>query len=246
MQYSKVGQALNASIVEIKKDFLHENIQVFAGWNVWSYFEEIYCAGRTGLSCEKSECEISHHARNRRLSVVQCVRISRIRGAPRGALGATDIGRACAIVSKCKQNQQPLFRMYNETWTWLETNGRVSPNTPLPLQTTVPFQPRFFLQELVRAHCPFQPPTEVTSLSSTRSLSGVLREPKVSSSSTSLPTADCGTTGSGSSQRLAQHQMSVHHSCVHFVSGSNKSSLWRSRLSRGRWTPRSDVDERGG
>ena len=31
------------------------------------------------------------------------------------------------------------------------------PETPLPLQPTEPFQPRFLLQELIRGHCPFQP-----------------------------------------------------------------------------------------
>ena len=48
-----------------------------------------------------------------------------------------------------------------EHWEWdLDmTGGKCSsvPEPPLPLQPTVPFQPRFLLQEPIRAHCPFQP-----------------------------------------------------------------------------------------
>ena len=53
------------------------------------------------------------------------------------------------------------------------------PQPPHPLQPSVPFQPRLLLQELIRAHCPFQPrwsPTEATVPSATGSLSGVPRE----------------------------------------------------------------------
>ena len=92
------------------------------------------------------------------------------------------------------------------------------PEPPLPLQPTVPFQPQFLLQELIRAHCPFQPrwSTEVTSPSPT------------GSSFTSLPTADSGAPGNESSQRRAKHQKSVHHSGIHFASCSMNPLLARS------------------
>ena len=64
-------------------------------------------------------------------------------------------------------------------------------------------------------------PTEVTSPSSTGSLLGLPREPKASSSFTSLPSNE-------SSQRRAKHQNAVHHSSNHFASCSMDPLLSRS------------------
>ena len=59
------------------------------------------------------------------------------------------------------------------------------------------------------------------------SLSGAPREPKASSSFTSLPATDSGGPGNESSQRLAKHQKSVHHSGIHFARCSRNPLLAR-------------------
>ena len=63
--------------------------------------------------------------------------------------------------------------------------------------------------------------------SATGSLSGALREPKASSSFTSLPSTDSGAPGNESSQCRAKHQMSIH-SGIHCASCSMDPLLARS------------------
>ena len=76
------------------------------------------------------------------------------------------------------------------------------PDPPLPLQLTVPFQPRF-LQELIRAHCPSQPRWSLPRKSP--HLTECSREnPNESSSFTSLPTIDSRASGNESSQLHAK------------------------------------------
>ena len=107
---------------------------------------------------------------------------------------------------------------------------------PLPLQPNVPYQPRFLFAR-ARSRSMSVSASMVPPRKSPRrvrlALSKVPREPKASSLSRSLPTADRGATGNESSHRRAKHQMSGHHSGIHFASCSMDSLLARSASVQG-------------
>ena len=97
-------------------------------------------------------------------------------------------------------------RWFGSLWRLL-----VCPNSPLPQQPAVPFQPRFLLQELIRTHSPFcldGPPMEVTSPSATGSLSrGAARTE--SAIFVHVVTTDSGATAN----RSCQHRTKLPEVC---------------------------------
>ena len=108
---------------------------------------EIFCVGRTGFSCRgiaKSEC-VSYPSKNRRFSVVQCVRTSLLRECEGLVPWYRSTERAD---SPCSGHTDSTYNSKPEYWEWDLEMARDS-------RPGAPFQPRFFLQELIRGRCPF-------------------------------------------------------------------------------------------
>ena len=110
-----------------------------------------------------------------------------------------------------------------ECWEWdLDVAGGNCPSVPeppLPLRATVPFQPRFLLQEFIRALYPFQPRwflhgSHLTECDWLSQECGENRKRRLRSRRCQLLTAE--RQAMKSSQR-AKHQKSVHISGNHFA-----------------------------